>query len=143
MGYSQHRRQRHRRIGLLLILERRRRIPALETLAVLTFIVAAVVGISANADPLPPAATIQSERLRVESAVRALLTGARKGPPFTTPRGVKRTPIIAANEQVGTIWEDVAIESLQPGNFWQGGHGLRVELLHDDRVVGIVHIDED
>jgi hypothetical protein len=143
MGYSQHRRQRHRRIGGLLMLERRRRIPALAILAVLTFIVAAVVGISANADPLQPAATIQSERLRVETAVRALLAVARKGQPFTTPRGVKRTPIIATNEQVGTLWEDVAIASLQPGNFWQGGRGLRVELLHDDRVVGMIHIDED
>ncbi|WP_322517568.1 hypothetical protein SR870_08630 [Rhodopseudomonas palustris] len=143
MGYSQHHRQRHRRIGLFVMLERRRRIPKLEIVAVLTFIAAAVVGISANADPLPPTPTIQSERMGVESAVRALLTVAQKGPPFTTPRGVKRTPIVAANEQVGTLWEDVTLKSLQPGNFWQGGRGIRVELLHEDRVVGVIHIDED
>jgi hypothetical protein len=143
MGYLQRRRQRHRGIGHIVMLERRRHIPALEVLALLTFIVAAVVGISANADPLPPTPTVQSERVRVETSVRAVLSMAQKGTPFTTPRGVKRTPIIAANEQVGTLWEDVDLKALQPGNFWQGGSGMRVELVLGDRVVGMIRIDDN
>ena len=112
-------------------------------LAIAVVVAAAILSLPTKADPVQSAPSFQSERLQIEASVRSLLGIARKGMPFTNPRGAKRIPIMVRGEQVGGLWEDVEFRTLQPGNFWLSGGGQHIELLLNDRVVGVIRINHD
>lgn len=79
----------------------------------------------------------------VADRARRLLATATRGRSWMTGRGVRRWPLMIAGEQQGTLWEDVDPRSLRPGDFWEAGPGIRVELIHDGRVVGMMWLDHD
>ncbi|MDP2803032.1 MAG: hypothetical protein Q8O26_14240 [Phreatobacter sp.] len=79
----------------------------------------------------------------VAERVRRLLNTASKGREWTTGRGVRRWPIIIAGEQQGTLWEDVDPRTLGIGDHWEAGSGLRVELVHNSRVVGMLRLNHE
>jgi hypothetical protein len=83
----------------------------------------------------------QATRERVETSARRLLATARKGRPFTTPRGVKRIPIEINGETYGTLWEDADLASLAFGAHWESQGGMRVELVRDGRVIGMMWVE--
>jgi hypothetical protein len=79
-------------------------------------------------------------RDKVEAAVKAALAKAKKGTAWTSPRGVKRTPIMIDNEVVGSLFEDADLTTLQVGSYWAGTFGQQVELLSGTRVVGMMWV---
>ena len=84
----------------------------------------------------------QTMRLQVEISARRLLATARKGRPFTTPRGVKRIPIEINGETYGTLWEDTDLGSVGLGAHWESQGGMRVELVRDGRVIGMMWVED-
>lgn len=82
-------------------------------------------------------------RRTIEDRARQMLVAARKGRSWVTPRGVTRWPILINDEQRGSLWENVELPSLGFGDHWQAGDGLRLELIHDGRVVGMLWVRHD
>jgi hypothetical protein len=80
------------------------------------------------------------DRGKVEAAVKETLSKATKGQAWTTPAGVKRTPILVDNQIVGQLWEDADPKTLIIGAFWAGPWGVNVELVKDGKVVGMVWV---
>lgn len=79
----------------------------------------------------------------ITDRVRRLLATASRGRSWTTGRGVKRWSLMIAGDRQGTLWEDVDPRTLQPGDFWEAGSGIRVEMIHNGRVVGMMWLDHD
>jgi len=77
---------------------------------------------------------------KVEAAAKAVLAKAKKGTPWSSPRGVTHTPILMDSEIVGQLWEDADLTKLQIGSFWAGGFGQKVELVSGKRVVGMLWV---
>lgn len=98
---------------------------------------AAMAVMDCRAGELTPGTTGISDR------VKTLLATASRGRSWTTPRGVQRWPLMVGGEQRGTLWEDVDPRSLAAGDSWESGSGLRVELVHAGRVVGMMWLDGD
>ncbi|QCK85621.1 hypothetical protein E8L99_07480 [Phreatobacter aquaticus] len=84
----------------------------------------------------------QATREQVETSARQLLATARKGRPFTTQRGVKRIPIEINGETYGTLWEDTDLGLVGLGAHWESQGGMRVELVRDGRVIGMMWIED-
>jgi len=84
-----------------------------------------------------------ADSVAVAERVKRLLAGATRGRAWTTGRGVRRWPIMMSGEQRGTLWEDVDPRGLGVGDHWEAGSGLRVELVHNGRVVGMLWIDHE
>jgi hypothetical protein len=72
------------------------------------------------------------------SKVKDLLGKASKGALWRDPRGVPHIPIIVDGHIIGEIWEDVDLKILQPGGYWAGKWGYKVQLVKDGRVVGFI-----
>lgn len=89
------------------------------------------------------AAGVSEVRRSIEERAKELLVSARKGRSWVTPRGVTRWPILINDEQRGSLWENVELPSLGFGDHWQAGDGLRLELTHDGRVVGMLWVRHD
>lgn len=83
----------------------------------------------------------QATREDVEVSARRLLASARKGRPFTTPRGVRRFPLEVNGEACGTLWEDVDLGTVGLGAHWESQSGMRIELVRDGRVVGMMWLE--
>ena len=84
-----------------------------------------------------------SERAALEARARHILSQARQGRAWMTPRGVRRWPIMVGSQQHGTLWEDVDLRSVGLGDHWQAGWSSRIELMHEGRVVGMLRIDDE
>jgi hypothetical protein len=83
---------------------------------------------------------IEVDRGKVDAAVKETLSKATKGKIWTTPAGVKHTPILVDDQIVGQLWEDSDPKTLIIGAFWAGPWGVNVELVKDDKVVGMVWV---
>jgi hypothetical protein len=80
------------------------------------------------------------DRGKVDAVVKETLSKATKGQNWTTPAGTKRTPIMLDNQVVGQLWEDADLKTLTIGAFWAGPWGVNVELVRDDKVVGMIWV---
>jgi hypothetical protein len=80
------------------------------------------------------------DRGKVDAAVKEALSKATKGLTWTTPAGVKHTPLLIDNQIVGQLWEDSDLRTLIIGAFWAGPWGVNVELVKDSKVVGMVWV---
>jgi hypothetical protein len=80
-------------------------------------------------------------RDKVEAAVKAALGKAAKGTLWTSPRGVKYTPITVDGQVIGHLWEDADLGALQVGAYWAGRFGQKAELTKDGRVVGMIWVN--
>jgi hypothetical protein len=74
----------------------------------------------------------------VESAVAALLAKAQKGEAWTGRRGMRHIPLTVDGEIVGHLWDDRDVSTLTVGPYWAGRFGTQVELVAEERVVGIL-----
>jgi hypothetical protein len=83
---------------------------------------------------------IEVDRGKVDAAVKETLNKATKGKIWTTPAGVKHTPILVDDQIVGQLWEDSDPKTLIIGAFWAGPWGVNVELVKDGKVVGMVWV---
>lgn len=84
---------------------------------------------------------IEVDRGKVDAAVKLALSKATKGKTWSTPAGVKHTPILVDNEVVGQVWDNSDPNTLIIGAFWAGPWGVNVELVKDGRVVGMVWVN--
>ncbi|WP_439575105.1 hypothetical protein [Phreatobacter sp.] len=91
----------------------------------------------------PGARELVAAPAAIAERAKRLLATASKGRDWTTGRGVRRWPLMIAGEQQGTLWEDVDPRSLEVGDHWETGSGLRIELVHDGRVVGMMWLDHE
>jgi hypothetical protein len=82
------------------------------------------------------------DRDKVEKDAKALLAKATKDETWTSPRGVKHIPLVVDSNVVGNLWEDVDLKSLEIGAYWAARSGTRVELVHNDKVVGMIWLGE-
>lgn len=80
------------------------------------------------------------DRGKVDAAVKETLSKVTKGRTWTTPAGVKHTPILVDNQIVGQLWEDSDPNTLVMGSFWAGPWGVNVELVKDGKVVGMLWV---
>lgn len=83
---------------------------------------------------------VEVDRGKVDAAVKETLSKATKGQTWTTPAGVKHTPVLVDNQIVGQLWEDSDPATLIIGAFWAGPWGVNVELVKDGKVVGMVWV---
>lgn len=83
---------------------------------------------------------VEVDRGKVDAAVKETLSKAAKGKTWSTPAGVKHTPILVDNQVVGQLWEDSDPTTLIIGAFWAGPWGVNVELVKDGKVVGMVWV---
>jgi hypothetical protein len=83
---------------------------------------------------------VEVDRGKVEAAVKETLSKVTKGKTWSTPAGVKHTPILVDNQIVGQLWEDADPTTLIIGAFWAGPWGVNVELVKDGNVVGMVWV---
>jgi hypothetical protein len=80
------------------------------------------------------------DRGKVDAAVKQSLSKASKGKTWSTPAGVKHTPILFDNQVIGQLWEDCDLATLTIGAFWAGPWGVNVGLVKDGKVVGTVWV---
>jgi len=80
------------------------------------------------------------DRGKVDTAVKETLDKATKGQLWTTPAGTKHTPLLIDNQVVGQLWEDNDPKTLIMGAFWAGPWGVNVELVKDEKVVGMLWV---
>ena len=80
------------------------------------------------------------DRGKVDAAVKETLSKATKGELWTTPAGIKHTPLMIENQVVGQLWEDADPKTLIMGAFWAGPWGVNVELVKDEKVVGMLWV---
>lgn len=80
------------------------------------------------------------DRAKVDAAVKQTLDKATKGQSWTTPRGIKLTPIVVDNQIVGQLWEDADPKTLAIGSYWVGPWGVNVQLVKDGKVIGMVWV---
>lgn len=78
------------------------------------------------------------DRDKVEADTRDALAKVKKGDAWTDPRGVKHIPLLLDGDIVGNLWEDVPLSDLKVGSYWAAAWGSKVELVHQDRVVGML-----
>jgi hypothetical protein len=83
------------------------------------------------------------DRTKVENEVKALLAKAKKGESWTDPQGVHHTEILVNDEIVGNLWEKRDdLHKLEIGGYWTARSGVKAELVHAGKVVGMVLINE-
>jgi hypothetical protein len=80
------------------------------------------------------------DRGKVDAAVKETLNKATKGQLWTTPAGTKHTPLLIDNQVVGQLWEDADPKTLIMGAFWAAPWGASVELVKDEKVVGMLWV---
>lgn len=83
---------------------------------------------------------VEVDRGKVDAAVKETLSKATKGKTWSTPAGVKHTPILVDDQVVGQLWEDSDPATLIIGAFWAGRWGVNVELVKDGKVVGMIWV---
>ena len=83
---------------------------------------------------------VEVDRGKVDAAVKETLSKVAKGKVWSTPAGVKHTPILLDDQVVGQLWEDSDPTTLIIGAFWAGPWGVNVELVKDGKVVGMVWV---
>lgn len=108
-------------------------------------LVAAVPALAERFGSEPRVQLAEGGRQGATVAARAqlILSQSRKGRSWVTPRGVTRWPIMVQSQQRGTLWEDVDLAGVTLGDHWQTGWGVRVELMHGGRVVGMLWVEDE
>jgi len=82
------------------------------------------------------------DRSDIEKDAKALLARAIKGEAWTNPRGIRHIPLLDGSNLVGHLWEDADLASLEVGTYWAGRFGVKVELVHGSRVVGMLWLPQ-
>lgn len=82
----------------------------------------------------------QVDSNKVDAAAKETLDKATKGESWTSPGGVKLTPLLVDNKVVGQIWEDADPKTLVVGSFWAGPWGINVQLVKDGKVIGMIWV---
>ncbi len=80
-------------------------------------------------------------RDEVEKNVRGILTDAVKGQGWKDSRDMTHYSILKDGEIVGNLWKDADLSNLTAGCYWVGPLGIRVELVADDEVVGMLWLE--
>ncbi len=76
----------------------------------------------------------------VRAQAREILSRAEKGPAWIGRCGRRHIPLILNGVTVGEIWEDVDPRTLEVGSYKYGKWGIKVQLVKDARVVGILRL---
>ena len=79
---------------------------------------------------------------KVETDAKALLAKTTKGETWKGARGVQHIPLTVDSDVAGNLWEDADLNSLEIGAYWAARFGVKVELVHDRKVVGMVWLNE-
>jgi hypothetical protein len=82
------------------------------------------------------------DREKVEKDARSLLAKASKGDRWTDPRGIPHIPLLVSGSLVGNLWEDADLNSLEVGTYWAARFGVKVELVYNSRVVGMIWLGD-
>jgi hypothetical protein len=48
---------------------------------------------------------------------------------------------VFGNDVVGNLWEDADLKGLEVGGYWAARFGVKVELVHDGKVVGMIWLN--
>ena len=78
----------------------------------------------------------------IKNRAREVLARAAKGTPWTSRCGVKHIPLIVDGTKVGELWEDIDPKSVEIGAYRIGRWGIKVQLIHNGRVVGFIWIPQ-
>lgn len=82
------------------------------------------------------------DRNKVEKDAKALLGEVTKGEKWTNPHGVTHIPLLFDDGVVGHLWKDVDLKSVEIGAYWIGRFGIKVELISNNEVVGMLWLGE-
>jgi hypothetical protein len=82
------------------------------------------------------------DRATVEKKAKETLASATREAPWTDPRGVKHIPLTVDGQIVGNLWEDADPKTLQVGGYWAARFGVKAELVHNSRVVGMLWLPD-
>jgi hypothetical protein len=83
------------------------------------------------------------DRSTIERDVKSVLAKAKKGASWTDPHGIHHTEILVDDEIVGNLWEKRDdLHKLEIGGYWTASFGIRAELVHGGKVVGMLWLDE-
>ena len=88
-------------------------------------------------------ADVEIDRDTVEKSAKKVLDKAKKGDEWKSPVGVKHIPILVDDEPVGNLWEDEKLSKLEIGSYWAASFGIKAELLHKDKVVGMLWVPQE
>ena len=84
---------------------------------------------------------VDIDRDKVAQATKELLGKATTGDAWTDPRGGKHIPVLVDHEIVGSLWEDAGLGTLELAAYWAAPFGVKAELSHKGKVVGMVWIN--
>jgi hypothetical protein len=90
--------------------------------------------------PGPYSAVPQVDSTKVDAAAKDTLSKATEGKSWTNPAGFTMAPILVDNQIVGQLWQSADIKTLDVGSYWEGPWGVRVQLLKDGQVVGMLWV---
>lgn len=82
----------------------------------------------------------QLPKAEVEKRVAEILPTLAKGDMWTN-RGVNHRTLLSKGNVVGHLWEDVDVKSLKAGTARSSRHGTRVELLSEEKSVGVLWLN--
>jgi hypothetical protein len=78
------------------------------------------------------------DKLKVEKASQEILQKAIKGPMKRNRHGEIVIQLLADNVVVGKLFEDINISLLEIGGFWVTTSGIKVELIFNGKIVGMI-----
>ncbi|MDA8275760.1 MAG: hypothetical protein M0029_10350 [Actinomycetota bacterium] len=84
---------------------------------------------------------VEIDREKVTEATKALLAKATTGDAWTDPHGGRHIPLLVDHEIVGNLWDDAALTSLEVAAYWAAPFGVKAELSHNGRIVGMVWVN--
>jgi len=83
------------------------------------------------------------DRSKVEKDAKDLLAKVTKDKAWTSLRGVKHIPLLAEKKYiVGDLWKDVDLNKVEIGTYWAGRRGVKVELVFNKEVVGMLWLND-
>ena len=82
------------------------------------------------------------DRSKVERDTRNLLAQATQGDASAGSHVGKHIPLLLGGKVVGNLWEDVDLKTLDVGAYSVGSFRVKVELVHNGKVVGMVWLSE-
>ena len=82
----------------------------------------------------------QIDRGKVDAVVKEALRKATLGERWTSPGGVKMTPILVDGQIEGQLWRAADMKTLTLGSYWAGPWGINAQLIENGAVAGMMWV---
>ena len=84
---------------------------------------------------------VEIDRDKVTEAAKTLLAKVHLGGAWIDPHGAQHPPILLDGAILGNLWEEADLTALEVAAYWAAPFGVKAELAHDKRIVGMLWVD--